>query len=75
MHNHDHHDELIKQKRLNIKTRREKGVQHGVHMEQKRKVKKKYEAWCSLCPCYFSLCNMKHMMGSIDITMIATMKI
>jgi hypothetical protein len=44
MHNHDHHDELIKQKRLNIKTRREKGVQHGVHMEQKRKVKKRYEA-------------------------------
>jgi hypothetical protein len=44
MHNHDHHDELIKQKKLNIKTRRGKGVQHGVYMEQKRKVKKSYEA-------------------------------
>lgn len=40
----------------------------------KRKVKKSYESWCSLCPCYFSLCNMKHMMGSIDTTMIATTK-
>jgi len=44
MHKHDHYDEPIKQKRLNIKIRRGKGAQHGVHMEQKRKVKKSYEA-------------------------------